>query len=214
MGINIIVAEDHRIVREGLKSLLERRSDFQVLAEADNGREAVELCRELKPDLVLMDISMPQLNGVEAARRVRQACPHTKVLALSMHSDRCFVVDMMQAGATGYLLKESAFTELVRAVEIVAGGGIYLSRKLAEELPLDRLQKRPKPSESEQVLTGRECEVLQLLAEGISTNLIAEKLGISPKTVEVHRLNIKTKLGIYTTAGLTKYAVRQGLTTL
>ena len=214
MGINIILAEDHRIVREGLKSLLERRPDFKVVAEAENGREAVNLCRELGPDLVLMDIGMPQLNGVEATRQVRQACPQTRVLALSMHSDPRFVVDVLKAGAKGYLLKDSAFAELVRAVEAVAAGGTYLSSQLADNLPVERLREKAADDCAQAALTGRETEVLQLLAEGRSTNQIAENLGISPKTVEVHRMNIKTKLGIYTTAGLTKYAVRQRLTSL
>lgn len=213
MGIDIILAEDHRIVREGLKSLLERRADFRVVAEADNGREAVSLCHELGPDLVLMDIGMPHLNGVEATRQVRQTCPRTRVLALSMHSDPRFVVDVLKAGAKGYLLKDSAFAELVRAVEAVAAGGTYLSRQLALNLPVERLREDT-PANPEPSLSGRETEVLQLLAEGLSTNQIAAKLNISPKTVEVHRMNIKTKLGIYTTAGLTKYAVRQRLTSL
>jgi two-component system, NarL family, response regulator NreC len=214
MGIDIILAEDHRIVREGLKSLLEHRPDFKVVAEAANGREAVNLCRELGPDLVLMDIGMPQLNGVEATRQVRRDCPRTKVLALSMHSDPRFVADVLKAGAKGYLLKDSAFSELVRAVEAVAAGGTYLSRELAQNLPVDRLREKAAVDQSISDLSGRETEVLQLLAEGLSTNQIAESLGISPKTVEVHRMNIKTKLGIYTTAGLTKYAVRQRLTSL
>jgi DNA-binding NarL/FixJ family response regulator len=151
---------------------------------------------------------------VEATRQVRRTCPRTKVLALSMHSDPRFVVDVFKAGAQGYLLKDSAFAELVRAVEAVAAGGTYLSRQLALDLPVERLREKAAADQAEPSLSGRETEVLQLVAEGLSTNQIAAQLGISPKTVELHRMNIKTKLGIYTTAGLTKYAVRQRLTSL
>lgn len=215
MAISIILADDHRMMREGLRTLLERQPGTSVVAEAEDGRQAVKLCIQLRPDLVLMDISMPELNGIEATRQITRAAPKTKVVALSMQTDRRFVADMLAAGASGYLLKDSAFEELVRAVEVIGQGHTYLSPAIATTVVEDFVRRPERERGSmARVLSGREREVLQLLAEGWPTRRIAEKLAVSTKTVETHRSNIKSKLKLKSLAELTKYAVREGLTSL
>jgi two-component system response regulator NreC len=215
MGVRIILAEDHRITREGLVNLLEERSDMQVVGEAENGREAVRLATELSPDLVIMDVTMPDLNGIDATRIITSGSNNTKVIALSMYSDKQFVQGMIQAGASGYLLKDCAFEELVSAIQAVIQGDTYLSPGIAGIVVQDYLNKLTTDrSSADTVLTNREREVLQLIAEGNSTKEIAARLSVSVKTVETHRRQMMEKLGIFSIAELTKYAIREGLTSL
>jgi DNA-binding NarL/FixJ family response regulator len=182
---------------------------------AENGRQALLLARRLKPDVVIMDIAMPELNGVDATRQIVAEVPGVKVIALSMHSEKQFVEGMLRAGVMGYLLKESAFEELIKAIRIVCAGKKYLSPDVTGIVLQDYLSPRDgKDIEQSPDLTLREREVLQLLAEGRATKKIAERLHISVKTVESHRKNIMTKLDLYTVAELTKYAVRHGLTSI
>jgi two-component system, NarL family, response regulator NreC len=213
MPIKIILADDHKIVRQGLRTLLEQESDLEVMAEAVDGRMAVRLARELSPQVVIMDVSMPDLNGIEATRQVLAECPGVKVIALSMHADRRFVMNMLKAGASGYLLKDSAFEELAKAIRMVLANKIYLSTEIANVVVKDYLQGGGDESVFS-VLTPREREVLQLMAEGKSSRQIADHLNISIKTVETHRMQIQHKLEIYSVAELTKYAIREGLSSL
>jgi DNA-binding NarL/FixJ family response regulator len=212
MGIRILLADDHQILREGLRSLLERQEGMEVCAEAENGRDAVRLARELSPDVAVLDVVMPELNGIEAARQILEHLPRTKVIGLSMHSRRQHIAAMLQAGARAYVLKDSAFDELVRAIEAVTQGQAYLSAGITSIVVadyLDRLEKRDEPP-----LSNREMEVLQLLAEGLTNRETAARLHISVKTVESHRSQIMKKLGISSIAELTKYAVREGISPL
>ena len=213
MSIQIILAEDHKITREGLVSMLEDQPDMEVVGEAGNGREAIRLAQELSPDLVIMDVTMPDLNGIDATRVITSTPKNTKVIALSMYSDKQFVQGMMQAGASGYLLKDCAFDELVHAIRAVFKGDTYLSPGIAGIVVEDYVSKLSRSASSaSSVLTRREREVLQLISEGKSTKHIATKLAISVKTVETHRRQMMGKIGIRTVAGLTKYAIREGLT--
>jgi DNA-binding NarL/FixJ family response regulator len=214
--IGILLADDHKIIRDGLRALIDRQEGMQVVGDAENGRQAVTLARELNPDVVVMDVSMPDLNGIEATRQILWSHPHIRVIALSMFSDRRFVTEILKAGASGYLLKDCAFDELIRALETVARDHTYLSPSISDVLIQD-LVKEPQPPETNSafgVLTSREREILQLLAEGKSTKLIARHCHVSVKTVETHRHNIMEKLGIYSVAELTKYAIREGITPL
>ncbi len=215
MGIRVVLADDHRIVRHGLRSLLEKERDIEVVAEAANGREAVHLARELRPDVVVMDLSMPDLNGIEATRQVLEEDPDAKVLALSMHSDKRFVAGVLSAGASGYLLKDCALDELVRAIRTVAVNQTYLSPSIAGVVVQGYTQQiRDKDVPLASSLSPREQEVLQLMAEGKPVKEIASTLNLSVKTVETHRHQIMSKLGVYSVAELTKYAIREGLTSL
>lgn len=216
MAIRILLADDHRIMREGLKSLLNDEPDLEVLGEVANGRLAIEMADELSPDVVVMDIGMPELNGIEATRRIVQDHPNTKVIALSMHSDRRFVAEILKAGASGYLLKDGAFEELAGAIRTVMGNRMYLSPRIADVVVDDYVRNssgRAEPS-AFAALTPREREVLQLLAEGKATKQAAACLHVSVKTVETHRRQIMTKLDIHSVAELTKYAIREGLTSV
>lgn len=215
MSIRILLADDHKITREGLRSLLDKQPDMEVVAEAEEGRTAVRLARELLPDVVIMDVSMPDLNGIEAARQIVGRVPEVKVIALSMHSDGLFVTEMLKSGASGYVLKDCAFEELTWAIHAVVAGKTYLSPSVSGVVVDDYLHRLSKVDFSGTgALTGREREVLQLLAEGNSTKQIALKLHISAKTVETHRLQIMNRLDIHSVAELTKYAIRKGLTSL
>ncbi len=215
MSIRILLADDHKITRQGLRSLLEQQDDMEVAAEAENGRTAVALVDELLPDVVIMDVTMPDLNGVEATRQIVAKYPDVKVIALSMHSDTLFVTEMLRSGASGYLLKDCAFEEMTRAIRAVMNDKTYLSPSISAVVVEDYLHRLSKADFSASgILTDREREVLQLMAEGKSTKQIALKLHISIKTVETHRRQIMNKLDIHTVAELTKYAVRKGLTSL
>ena len=215
MSVKIILADDHRIMREGLRALLEKEAGIEVIAEADNGRTTVELSRELNPDVVVIDIGMPDLNGIDATRQIVSESPAVKVIALSMHSDRKFVREMLSAGASGYLLKDSAFEELGTALSTVINNQTYLSPKIADTVVKDYLGKvEPKESKVSPALTKREREVLQLIAEGKTTKDIASHLYVSIKTIETHRKQIMDKVGLNSVAELTKYAIREGLTSL
>lgn len=215
MAIKIIVADDHQILREGLVALLGKQPDFAVVAEAQDGRSAVRLAQELEPDLVIMDIGMPGLNGIEATRQILAHRPETKVIALSMHSDKRFVTEMLKAGAVGYLLKYCASEELVTAIRTVLSHRIYLSPDIAGVVVEDYVKKTGAAEATAfNRLSPREREVLQLLAEGKSTRQIAADLHVSIKTIEVHRKQIMDKLGLQSLAELIKYAIREGLTTI
>lgn len=215
MSIRVVLADDHRIMREGLRALLEKELDMEVVGAADTGRSAVELAGTLQPDVVVMDMTMPDLNGIEATRQVVAVNPAIKVLALSMHSDKRFVAGALGAGASGYLLKDCALAELVRAIRIVVGGQTYLSPSIAS-MVVQSYTRRLQDTDSSllSTLTPREREVLQLIAEGRSVKEIAHTLHLSVKTVETHRQQTMNKLGIRTVAELTKFAVREGLTSL
>ncbi len=215
MKLRILIADDHRIMREGLRSLLEKQPGMEVIAEADNGRTTVQLSRKFKPDVVLMDIIMPDLNGIEATRQIVNDVPGIKVVALSMHSDSKFVTEMLSVGASGYLLKDSAFEELGNALHTVMKNQTYLSPKIADLVATNNLSNTPiKDSLIPQCLTNREREVLKLFAEGKTTKEIASCLYLSIKTIETHRKKIMDKLGFNNIAELTKYAIREGLTSL
>ena len=213
--IKIILADDHQIVRHGVRSLLEAEPDMKVLAEADNGRDVLRLARELAPQIIIMDISMPDLNGIEATRQILAENTGVKVIALSMHSDSLFILNMLKAGASGYLLKDCALEELVKAIRTVVSNKTYLSPGVSDIVIKDFVCSWTDPSASAfSLLTAREREVLQLMAEGKSTNQIADCLCVSVKTVEAHLKLIMNKSGINSVAELTKYAIRQGLTSL
>ena len=216
MSIRILLVDDHNLMREGLSSLLKKQYGMEVAAEADNGRTAVQLTQKLQPDIVVMDISMPDLNGIDATRQILAKSPKTKVIGLSMHSDRQFVVEMLRAGASGYMLKDSAFEELITVIQqVVIRNETYVAPRISGISPADYARKdRDYAPLVKARLTAREREVLQLLAEGKGTKEIAAELHLSTKTVETHRLHLMEKLDIYTVAELTKYAIREGLTTL
>lgn len=215
MSVRILLADDHKIIIEGLKSLLEKNVAFQVVGQALDGLGAVELAAELAPDLVIMDISMPGLNGLEATRRILSASPGTKVIVLSMHADGRFIAEALKNGALGYLLKDSAFQELSKAIPEVMNGRTYLSTAITDIVIKDYIRHLERQgSGAFSVLSGREREVLQMLAEGLSTKEIAAHLSISVKTVETYRGQIMEKLNIHSVAELTKYAIREGITSL
>ena len=213
MSIRIILADDHAIVRHGLSKLLQQEKDMEVIAQAQDGHSTVELTRELSPDMVIMDIGMPDLNGIEATRHIIRDFPQVKVIGLSMHSGQKFVSEMLRAGASGYLLKDCALEELTTAIKTVADGKIYLSPGITDVV-VENYVRHSEDSESSafSLLSNREREVLQLMAEGKTTKQIARQLYISPKTVEGHRLRLMSKLKMDSVAQLTKYAIQEGLT--
>lgn len=215
MSTRILLADDHRIIREGLRSLLQKQPDMEVVDEAEDGLTAVRLTEKLRPDIVIMDIGMPDLNGIEAARQIIARAKDVKVIALSMHSDKRFVLEMLKAGASGYLLKDCAFEELINAIRTVCAGQIYLSQRVTGVVVDEYLHNRPTNDTSAyNLLSAREREVLQLLAEGNTTKNIAASLHVSTKTIETHRQQIMEKLNLHSVAELTKYAVKEGLTSL
>jgi DNA-binding NarL/FixJ family response regulator len=216
MAVTILIAEDHRILREGLSQLLALQPGFRVVAEADTGRQAVEQACALSPTLVIMDVGLPDLNGVEATRRIRQECAvPPKIIALTARADRKTALEMLQAGAWGYVLKDAPFDELLQAIQLVLRGTHYLCPAVADLLLTDFLAGPGEtPGNPASTLTSREREVVQLLAEGQSTKEIAHTLHLSPATVESYRKSIMAKLDLHTVAELTKYAIREGLTNL
>jgi len=216
MKIRVLIADDHNIMLAGLRSLLEKQTDIEVVAEAENGRKAVQKAQETKPDIVVMDVSMPDLNGIEATTQIIESVPETRVVALSMHSDKRFVVGMLRAGASGYLLKDCASQELANAIHQVAGGKKYLSPEITGVVIDDYLfgGSSEEGITAASRLSAREREVLQLIAEGWSTKQIATHLYVSVKTIETHRRQIMKKLDLHTIADLTKYAIREGLTSI
>ena len=215
MSIKILIADDHKIFREGLRALIEKQPGMEVIEEVENGRKAVQLVRDLLPDVIIMDIAMPNLNGIEATRQIVAKIPNVKVIALSMHSDKRFVVEMLKAGASGYLLKDCAFEELAHAIRAVRTNRTYLSPKITDIMIKDYVRLFPKTKLSVfSVLTSRQREVLQLLSEGKTTSQIALDLQVSVKTVETYRQQIMDKLDIHSIAELTKYAIHEGLTSL
>lgn len=210
-----LLADDHKIVRDGLRTLLAHNADVQVVGEAENGRTTVQLAQKLTPDIIIMDVAMPDLNGIEATRQILAELPGVKVIAVSMHSDRRFVSEMLKAGASAYLSKDYAFDELEVAIRAVTAGKIYLSPDISGVVVENYVRQTPKTESSAfSLLSDREREVLQLLAEGKTAKEIAEHIHVSIKTVETHRMNIMTKLDIHRLAELTKYAIREGLTPL
>ena len=219
MSIRVILADDHKIVRDGLKSMLSKQLDIEVVGEADNGRDAVAVASELKPDVVVMDIGMRELNGIEATRILAQRHPEIRVVALSMHSDKRYVSEMLAAGASAYLLKDGAFEDLAKAIRAAAAGERYLSAGVADIVVEDYVSMLSgevvtHASAQSASLSSREREVLQLIAEGHSTKEIAALLHLSVKTVETHRRQVMEKLGIFNIAGLIRFALREGLITL
>lgn len=215
MTIRIVLADDHKITRDGLRALLEQQPNMKVIGEAENGRDAIRLAMNLKPDVVVMDISMPEMNGIEATRQIRADLPETKVIALSMYADRRYVTGMLKAGVSGYLLKNCAFDELVSAIAAIIENESYLSPRIADTIMKDYTHILKKDEASiDEILSSREREVLQLIAEGVSTRQIAERIHVSVKTVETHRQQIMKKLDAKSVAELTKIALREGLTSL
>ncbi len=213
MSIKVLIVDDHTIVRHGLSRSIQQQEDMEVVGQASDGRGAVELTRKLSPNVVLMDVSMPYLNGIEATREIVRESPGTRVVALSMHSAKRFVREMFRAGASGYLLKDCEFEELVQTIRLISEGQTYISPSISRIVVENYARKPQEDKESAfSVLTQREREVLQLMAEGNSTKQIAMRLFISPKTVEAHRLRIMNKLDIDNVALLTKYAIQEGLT--
>jgi DNA-binding NarL/FixJ family response regulator len=213
--IKILLADDHRIIREGLRNKLDGLSEISVVGEAENGLKALRLAKKLEPDVIIMDISMPELNGIEAARQIKSEMPGTKIIALSMYADKRYVLGMLKAGVCGYLIKDCALKEVVDAIAIVTRGETYLSPKVADTLRktlVSQLDGSAILSSSE--LSDRERQILQLIAEGAKTREIAENLHLSIKTVESHRGSIMQKLNLFSVAELTKYALREGLTSL
>ncbi len=215
MSIGILLVDDHELMREGLRSILERDNALKVVGEADSGREAVKLAGTLSPEVVVMDVAMKDMNGIEATRQIRAACPGVRVIALSSHSDARYVSNMLDAGACGYVLKANAFDNLRRAISAATQGKSYLCPDVTAAVvgashARSEYPEGPGPTS----LSPREAEVLQLLAEGLTSPEIAKKLFIATTTVETHRRNLVRKLNIHSVADLTKYAIREGLTPL
>jgi len=215
MRIKILLVDDHELFRQGLRSLLDNHEDLEVVGEAKTGRAAFDMVCQLNPDIVIMDIAMPELNGIDAACQIRDRAPGTKVIALSMHSDKRFVTGMLQAGALGYLLKADAFEEVIQAAKTVMENRYYVSQKIADTIMGDYARQLSQSAQQgHTALSLREREVLQLYAEGHSTKDIADRLHVSVKTIDTHRAHIMEKLNIQTIAGLVKYAIREGLTSV
>jgi DNA-binding NarL/FixJ family response regulator len=216
MDIKILLADDHAFTRVGVKNTLESEPGYRVVAEAENGREAVHLVLEHHPDVVVLDISMPELNGLDATQQILEHHPETKVIILSMHSDKRFVENALTAGASGYLLKDCAIDEIVLAMKHILKGNCYLSPAITGVVveQYRKPQQMDDRNNSSNPLTTREREVLQLIAEGKTTKEIAEELHISTKTVEARRKQIMDKLDIHSIAQLTKYAIREGITSI
>jgi two-component system response regulator NreC len=213
MTIRILLADDHIVMRDGLRALLERQPDMAVVAEAADGRECVQLAEEQSPDVVVMDIAMPNMNGIEATRRITSSHPRCAVVILSMHQDESYILRSLKAGAKGYLLKDSVRSDLLEAIRAVAQGRSFLTRKIGRMLQEDYVRQLETRGldDTYDLLTDREREVLQLIAEGKTAKEVANVLNISPTTVETHRTHIQEKLGLHSVAELVLYAVRKGI---
>jgi DNA-binding NarL/FixJ family response regulator len=213
MRIRVVLADDHKIVREGLCSLLQNEPRMEIVGVAEDGRSALQLVRELKPDVVVMDVTMPDLNGIEAARKIKAEMPEVRILALSMHADKQYISRMLKVGASGYLLKDCAFKELVQAIRTVARQQVYLSPDITTLVTEDYVRQLIARDTSPAArLSAKEREVLQMLAEGQRTKQIAATLSLSTKTIETYRQQVMEKLDLHSIAELTKFAVREGLT--
>lgn len=211
--IRVLLAEDHTIVRKGIRSLLDNEPDMEVVGEASDGRETVEKAEKLIPDVVLMDITMPQLNGLEATRQIKKLLPDIKILGLTMYTNEEYILQLLQAGGSGYVVKQSAPSDLIAAIRAVYRGDSFLSPEVSKVIIDEYLKQAGQtgPETSYDKLTDREREVLQLITEGLSNREIADKLHISVKTVGVHRTNLMEKLNIHNTIDLVKYAIRKGI---
>lgn len=211
--IRVLLAEDHTIVRKGIRSLLDDEPDIEVVGEASDGRETVEKAEKLVPDVVLMDITMPQLNGLEATRQIKKLLPDIKILGLTMYTNEEYILQLLQAGGSGYVVKHSAPSDLISAIRAVYRGDLFLSPEISKVIIDEYLKHAGQTSHetSYDKLTDREREVLQLITEGLSNREIADKLHISVKTVGVHRTNLMEKLNIHSTIDLVKYAIRKGI---
>jgi DNA-binding NarL/FixJ family response regulator len=213
MPIRILIADDHEVVRDGVRALLEKQADMAVVGEAADGRQAAQLADDLDPDVIVMDVGMPNLNGIDATRRILSAHPRIAVVMLSMHKDESYVLRSLKAGAKGYLLKESLRSDILEAIRAVAQGRSFLTRKISRMMQEDYIQEMEQRGleDSYELLTGREREVLQLAAEGKPNKEIAGALNISLTTVETHRTHILQKLGLHSVPELILYAVRKGI---
>ena len=209
--INIVLVDDHKLLRDGLRGIIEQNSNMHIIGEASDGREAIKVCSALLPDVVVMDVAMPGLNGIEAAKQIHKIHPDIKIIGLSMHSSKQFIQGMFNAGAWGYLLKDGDADELIIAITSVVQDRKYLSKDISQEY-LTKLKRRGSLEEAQ--LSSREKEVLQLISEGNSSKEIGEILFLSSKTIDVHRNNIMKKTDLHTISELTKYAIQKGLTTL
>jgi len=211
--MKILIADDHGVMREGLKILIDNQPGMEVVGQAENGQKVMQLAEQLSPDVILMDIAMPNINGIEATRQILKENPDIRIIALSVHFDRHFVTEMLKAGASGYVLKSCLFDEVLKAIQTVGAGGHYLSPKITGVVLEDYVQYVTAAEKTtEGHLTERERQVVQFLTEGKSTKEIALSLHVSPKTVDSNRRQIMNKLGIFNIAELTKYAIREGLT--
>jgi len=211
--ITVLLADDHTVVRQGLRILLEAEDDMKVVGEAENGRQAGQMCRKLNPDVIVLDVAMPVVNGLEATRQIIRETPHTKVLVLSSYSDDDYVQQLIEAGATGYLVKQSAANDLLKAIRETVKGNAFFSPSISKRL-LEQCQDafvRGPFRKKNAPLTSREAEVLQLIAEGQANKQIASQLSISIKTVEKHRQQVMNKLNIHDVAGLTRHAIAKGI---
>ena len=215
-GIRVLLADDHKIMREGLRSLIKDEGNLTVVGEARNGNETVEMARSAGPHVVIMDIAMPDLNGIEATRKILKDNPATKIIGLSGHPDQRYVREMLKAGASGYILKDTAYEELIRALKEVMNGRTYLSPEVTRGVvdSFVRANSSQEANPAFAILSDREREVLQLLAEGMTTKEMADSLSVSVKTIETHRRNIMEKLNLHSVAELTKYAIREGVTSI
>ncbi len=213
METRIVLADDHRIVREGLRMLLDNRNDIHVVGEASDGEEVLHVVGQELPDVVVMDISMPKLSGIDATRRITESGSRAKILVLSMHESPGYVEEVLRAGASGYLLKDSASEELVQAIDAIRAGDSYLSPSITQQVVDALAHPADRPSSAVSVLSERERQVLTLIAEGLSSKEIARDLGVSLKTIESHRANLMDKLEIHKVSGLVRFAIRVGLVT-
>ena len=219
-NIRLMLVDDHQVIRTGLKSFLQTQPDLEVIAEANNGKEAIERAIEIRPDIIIMDISMPEMDGLEATRRLKEVWPQVIVLCLTVHEDKYYFMKMLESGASGYLTKQAASDELVQAIHTVASGHIYLQPALARWLLEDyqQLVEAPSSDKSEngngvglEALSERERGVLEMVGQGLNNNEIGEKLGLSPKTIARHRERIMSKLNLHSRTELVKFAIRTGL---